>query len=71
MDERPAVSAVWREALTVIRRYPFATIVPAVVLAALADVPQVQLHGILDCIGGLGLELVSVQSLPEEIQSEA
>lgn len=39
MDERPAVSAVWREALTVIRRYPFATIVPAVVLAALADAP--------------------------------
>jgi hypothetical protein len=39
MDERPAVSAVWREALTVIRRYPFATIVPAAVLAALADAP--------------------------------
>jgi hypothetical protein len=39
MDERPAVSAVWREALTIIRRYPFATIVPALVLAALADAP--------------------------------
>ena len=34
-------------------------------------VDQVQLHGILDRIGGLGLELVSVQSLPEGIQSEA
>jgi outer membrane PBP1 activator LpoA protein len=34
-------------------------------------VDQVQLHGILDCIGGLGLEIVSVQSLPEGIQNEA
>jgi hypothetical protein len=39
MDERVTVSAVWREALAIIRRYPFATIVPAVVLAALADAP--------------------------------
>jgi hypothetical protein len=39
MDERLAVSAVWREALAIIRRYPLATIVPAVVLAALADAP--------------------------------
>ena len=34
-------------------------------------VDQVQLHGIIDRIGGLGLEIVSVQSLPEGIQSEA
>lgn len=34
-------------------------------------VDQVQLHGILDRIGGLGLELVSVQSLPEETQIDA
>ena len=34
-------------------------------------VDQVQLHGILDRIGGLGLELVSVQSLPEESQNDA
>ena len=34
-------------------------------------VDQVQLHGILDRIGGLGLELVSVQSLPEETQNDA
>jgi outer membrane PBP1 activator LpoA protein len=34
-------------------------------------VDQVQLHGIIDRIGGLGIELVSVQSLPEGIQSEA
>jgi hypothetical protein len=39
MNERLAVSAVWREALAIIRRYPFATIVPAVVLAALGDAP--------------------------------
>jgi hypothetical protein len=34
-------------------------------------VDQVQLHGILDRIGGLGLELVSVQSLPKETQNDA
>jgi hypothetical protein len=34
-------------------------------------VDQVHLHDILDCIGGLGLELVSVQSVPEGIQNEA
>ena len=38
-DERLAVSDVWREALAIIRRYPLATILPAVVLAALADAP--------------------------------
>src|ERR671917_942750 len=37
MDERPAVSAVWREALAIIRHYPIATIVPALVCAALAN----------------------------------
>ena len=39
MDQRVAVSAVWREALAIVRCYPFATIAPAVVLAALADAP--------------------------------
>jgi hypothetical protein len=34
-------------------------------------VDQVQLHGIIDRIGGLGLEIVSVQSLLEEIQNDA
>ena len=34
-------------------------------------IDQVQLHGILDRIGGLGIELVSVQSLPEGIQDES
>ena len=34
-------------------------------------VDQIQLHGIIDRIGGMGLELVSVQSLPEGIQNEA
>ena len=33
-------------------------------------VDQVQLHGIIDRIGGMGLELVSVQSLPEGIHNE-
>jgi len=39
MDEGLTVSAVWREALAIIRRYPFATIFPALVLTALADAP--------------------------------
>jgi hypothetical protein len=39
MNERLTVSAVWSAALAIIRRYPFATIVPAVLLAALADAP--------------------------------
>jgi hypothetical protein len=33
-------------------------------------VDQIQLHGLIDRIGGMGLELVSVQSLPEGIQNE-
>jgi hypothetical protein len=45
MDERPAVSAVWREALAIIRRYPFATIAPALVCAALANAPYYFLLG--------------------------
>ena len=45
MDERLAVSAVWREALAIIRRYPFATIIPALVFAALADAPYYFLVG--------------------------
>jgi hypothetical protein len=39
VDERVAASGVWREALAIIRRYPSATLVPAVVLAALGDAP--------------------------------
>src|ERR687898_2078141 len=45
MDERLAVSAVWREALAIIRRYPSATIVPALVFAALANAPYYFLVG--------------------------
>src|SRR5918997_2437280 len=45
MDERLAVSAVWREALAIIRRYPIATIVPALVFAALAGAPYYFLVG--------------------------
>jgi hypothetical protein len=39
VDGRVAASTVWREALTIIRRYPLATFVPAVVLTTLADIP--------------------------------
>src|SRR5215212_11274159 len=39
VDERITISGVWREALTIIRRYPLATLVPPVVLAALGDAP--------------------------------
>ena len=45
MDEGLAVSAVWREALAIVRRYPFATIAPAVVLTALANAPYYYLAG--------------------------
>src|ERR687885_672562 len=36
-SERISALAVWREAASIIRRYPVATIVPAVVLGALAE----------------------------------
>src|ERR671933_2816266 len=36
-SERISALAVWREAASIIRRYPLATIVPAVVLGALAE----------------------------------
>ena len=39
VEGRVVASTVWREAFAIIRRYPLATIVPAVVLTALADIP--------------------------------
>ena len=39
VDGRIAASTVWREALAIIRRYPSATVVPAVVLTAFANIP--------------------------------
>ena len=39
-DEQITVSAIWREALAIIRRYPLATIAPALVLGALASAPD-------------------------------
>src|SRR3712207_3737097 len=45
MDDRPVASAVWREALAIIRRYPFATIVPALACAAVASAPYYFLLG--------------------------
>ena len=53
MDERVTVSGVWREALTIIWRYPLATLAPAVVLAALGDAPYYFLKD-----SGLGWEEV-------------
>lgn len=53
MDERITVPGVWREALTIIRRYPLATLAPAVVLAALGDAPYYFLKD-----SGLGWEEV-------------
>jgi hypothetical protein len=53
VDERITVAGVWREALAIIWRYPSATLVPAVVLAALGDAPYYFLKG-----SGLGWEEV-------------
>ena len=39
MDEQDSISGVWLEALAIIRRYPYAVIVPGAVLGALAEVP--------------------------------
>jgi hypothetical protein len=39
VDGQIAASTVWREALAIIQRYPSATVVPAVVLTAIADIP--------------------------------
>lgn len=53
VEERVTASGVWREALAIIRRYPSATLVPAVVLAALGDAPYYFLTDL-----GLGWEQV-------------
>jgi hypothetical protein len=53
VDERVSASGVWREALAIIRRYPSATLVPAVVLAALGDGPYYFLTDL-----GLGWEQI-------------
>ena len=39
MHEQDSISGVWLEALAIIRRYPYAVIVPGAVLGALAEVP--------------------------------
>ena len=39
VDEQNSILKVWREALEIIRRYPLVTLLPAVPLAALAEVP--------------------------------
>jgi hypothetical protein len=44
MYEQISASGVWREALTIIRRYPLATIMPAAVLGAVAEAPYYFIH---------------------------
>src|SRR5829696_9508547 len=39
VDEQNFISAVWRDALAIIQKYPLATILPAAVLGALAEAP--------------------------------
>jgi hypothetical protein len=39
LDEQDSISGVWFEALAIIRRYPYAVIVPGAVLGALAEAP--------------------------------
>jgi hypothetical protein len=53
VDERVTVSGVWRDALAIIRRYPSASLVPAVALAALGDAPYYFLKD-----SGLGWEQI-------------
>lgn len=38
-DKRVSASAVWREALVIIRRHPIATVAPALLLGALTETP--------------------------------
>jgi hypothetical protein len=45
VNEQGAISAVWREALAIIRRYPTATLVPAVMLGGLAQAPAYFIEG--------------------------
>ena len=45
MNEQGASSAVWREALAIIRRYPAATLVPALLLGGLAQAPAYFIEG--------------------------
>jgi len=45
MDEQDSISGVWREALTIMFSYPLATIVPAVVLGAIAGIPTYLIEG--------------------------
>ena len=51
-SERRAAVAVWWEAITVIRRYPLAAFVPAVLLGALGQSTYYLEEGAAQCIGG-------------------
>ena len=45
VNEQGASSVVWREALAIVRRYPIATLVPAVLLGGLAQAPAYFIEG--------------------------
>ena len=44
-DERVSILSIWREALAIIRRHPFATVFPATVLGPLGDAPYYFIEG--------------------------
>ena len=45
VDEPASVLSIWREALAIIRRYPLAALIPAVVLGSLGDAPYYFIKG--------------------------
>jgi hypothetical protein len=69
-NERSAAVAVWWEALTMIRRYPVAAVVPAVLLGALGQPPYYINEGPLNlsrlCATQLFCALFTLVSLLED-----
>ena len=45
VDEPASVLSIWRQALAIIRRYPLAALIPAVVLGSLGDAPYYFIKG--------------------------
>jgi len=45
VDEPASVLSIWRQALTIIRRYPLAAVIPAAVLGSLGDAPYYFIKG--------------------------
>ena len=50
MADPGSISDVWWEAIAIVRRYPFATLIPAALLGAIAEVPHyiIEEHPLLD-----------------------